>query len=61
GLDGIWYAFPICDIGSFIFTMYLLRRELKRLKSLDKLSTAENTEDAEMQIGSHEGTKDTKI
>jgi Na+-driven multidrug efflux pump len=39
GLDGIWYALPICDIGSFIFTMYLLRRELKRLKLLDKKTT----------------------
>ncbi|MDR2346829.1 MAG: MATE family efflux transporter [Planctomycetaceae bacterium] len=35
GLDGIWYTIPICDIGSFIFTIYLLRRELKRLKTLN--------------------------
>ncbi|MDR1477671.1 MAG: MATE family efflux transporter [Planctomycetaceae bacterium] len=39
GLDGIWYAMPICDIGSFAFTVYLLLRELKRLKSFDKKIT----------------------
>ncbi|MDR2169526.1 MAG: MATE family efflux transporter [Planctomycetaceae bacterium] len=38
GLDGIWYAMPICDIGSFIFTAYLIKREFKRLKLLEKNS-----------------------
>jgi putative MATE family efflux protein len=34
GLDGIWFSLPICDFGSFLFAMFLLRRELKRLKTL---------------------------
>ncbi|MDR3198998.1 MAG: MATE family efflux transporter [Planctomycetaceae bacterium] len=32
GLDGIWFATPICDLGSFIFVAVLLRRELKKLR-----------------------------
>ncbi|MDR0391971.1 MAG: MATE family efflux transporter [Planctomycetaceae bacterium] len=43
GLDGLWYAMPICDIGSFILTMYLLLRELKRLKAMHKIE-GKNTE-----------------
>ncbi|MDR2642864.1 MAG: MATE family efflux transporter [Planctomycetaceae bacterium] len=42
GLDGIWYAIPICDIGTFILVIYLLQQEFRRLKSLDK--TYKNTE-----------------
>ncbi|MDR2762617.1 MAG: MATE family efflux transporter [Planctomycetaceae bacterium] len=42
GLDGIWYAVPVCDFGTFIFAIYLLKRELKRLKSLHQISEYNN-------------------
>ncbi|MDR2438563.1 MAG: MATE family efflux transporter [Planctomycetaceae bacterium] len=34
GLDGIWFAIPICDFGSFVFVAILLQRELKKLRQL---------------------------
>ncbi len=31
GLDGIWYAFPMADVGAAAITFWYLRRELQRL------------------------------
>jgi putative MATE family efflux protein len=44
GLDGLWYAMPICDAGSFIFAVYLLQKELKRLKTTKRKIQNENIE-----------------
>lgn len=41
GMDGIWFATPISDFGSFVLAAILLYRELARLK---KLSASEKTE-----------------
>lgn len=38
GLDGIWAAIPLCDLGSFVFVAALLHRELKKLKRLELLA-----------------------
>jgi len=31
GLNGVWYAFPIADLGAAIITFWFLRKELKQL------------------------------
>ncbi|MDR1484038.1 MAG: MATE family efflux transporter [Planctomycetaceae bacterium] len=44
GLDGLWYAIPICDACSFAVALYLIRHEFKRLNSLAKKdSTVQKT------------------
>jgi len=31
GLNGVWFAFPIADVGAAVITFWYLRRELKQL------------------------------
>lgn len=31
GLNGVWFAFPIADVGAAVITFWYLRKELKRL------------------------------
>jgi Na+-driven multidrug efflux pump len=42
GLDGIWFAFPICDFATFIFVLLLLVHEFKRLKRLHRKTENDN-------------------
>ena len=36
GLDGVWLAIPITDLAALIVTLILLKRELPRLKTVNK-------------------------
>jgi len=31
GLNGVWFAFPIADVGAAVITFWYLRKELKQL------------------------------
>jgi putative MATE family efflux protein len=35
GLDGIWYAFPIADVGAAAITYYFLRKETANIRGLE--------------------------
>ncbi len=42
GLDGIWYSFPAADFLAGLVALYMLLREVKRLKQSEHLQTETN-------------------
>lgn len=53
GLDGIWYAFPVADVGAVVVTWFVLQKALKR-----DFSPTENEAEGESPVPNDESPSD---